>query len=70
MSQNKVFHTFNVTHNKNLTLKEAMEVAQEIYEDVSHTLRKDWPKRTELRLKDFTTNAFGIRTYEFQIIEI
>lgn len=70
MSQNKVFHTFNVTHKVNLTIQQAFEVAQDIVEDVSTTLRAEWPKRTELRLKDFTTDANGVRTYAFQVIEV
>lgn len=70
MNTYKIFHKFNVTNSPNLSVKDAFEVAQDILEDVSSTLRNEWPKQTELRLKDITEDEDGIKTYHFHVLEL
>lgn len=66
----KVYHEFQVTHKVNLSMAEAFQVAQDILDDVSSTLRKEWPKRTELRLRDVTKNENGIKVYHFHVLAL
>lgn len=68
--KNNVYHTFQVTHKVDLTVQEAFNVAQDIVEDVSSTLRKEWPKRTQLALYDITKNEKNVKVYHFHVLEV
>lgn len=65
----KIFHKFAVTDKKDLSPREAFEIAQEIVDDVSSTLRSEWPKKSQLALDDIT-KLNGVRTYHFKVIEL
>lgn len=70
MNKRNYFHTFNVTDKKNLSLREAFDVAQDIIDDVSTILVNEWPKNSEIILREITENTQGIKTYHFGVVAV
>jgi hypothetical protein len=64
-----VYHTFKVTDKKDLSPREAFEVARDIIEDVSTTLRDEWPRTTQLALANITKEN-DVRVYHFEVLEV
>jgi hypothetical protein len=64
----KIYHSFNVTDRRSLSLIEAYNVANEILLDLADTL-EDYPKHYELHLRDITLDLNNVKIYHFDILD-